>query len=305
MDMQVIIQQMAILFILLALGYVAGKSKVLSADTGRAMSKIVLHILIPCTILNSAMSGNISITGREALIFLIISLLSFLVAHIVAIPATRALGGDKSNHGLYGYMAAYGNVAFVGFPATYAIFGASSAFYVTLYNIPYAVLAFSAGIIMISKSRENVKMKAVLNPAFICAIIAILIYFTGYKTPMIIMETVKTIGGATTPSSLIVIGASLAQIPIKSVVLEWRLYPVTILKLIVIPVIIWLVFKPFITSELMLGVLVILSGMPTAATAAMVALEYGGNGRIASSGVFMTTLLSCASVPMLAYLLLK
>ena len=304
MDMQAIIRQMIILFVLLALGFVAGKSKLLTSDTGKSMSKIVLHILIPCTILNSAMVGGISITGGEAILFLFLSVASVMIAHLIAIPSVRALRGDKANRGLFGYMAAYGNVAFVGFPVTNAIFGASSTFYVTLYNIPFALLAFSAGIIMISNNTENVKMKAVMNPAFICGLIAILIHYTGVTTPFFIAEPVRLISSATTPCSMLVIGASLAQIPIKSVLIEWRLYPVTLLKLVIIPVIIWLIFKPFIPNELMLGVLVIISGMPTAATAAMVALEYGGNGQIASSGVFMTTLLSCASIPLLVYLLL-
>ena len=305
MDMRAIINQMIILFVLVALGYVAGKTKVLTADTGKTMSKIVLHILIPCTVINSAVNGNINITGSEAIIFLLVTLLSFLLAHLIAIPAARALGGNKANRGLFGYMAAYGNVAFIGFPVTYAIFGAASTFYVTIYNIPFAILAFSAGIIMISNNVENVKIKAVLNPAFICGLIAVAIYFTGVTAPFFISEPVRLLSNATTPCSMLVIGALLAQIPVKSVISEWRLYFVSALKLIVIPVIVWFVFKQFLSNELMLGVLLIISGTPTATTAAMVALEYGGDGQVASSGVFMTTLLSCATIPLLVYMFLR
>ena len=300
---------MIILFVLLALGYVAGKTKLLTADTGKSVSKIVLHILIPSTVLNSAVNGNIDITSKDAMLFLLMTLVSLLVAYIIAIPVSHALvphpSGDKAKRGLYGYMAAYGNVAFIGFPVANAIFGAPSAFYVTLYNIPFAVFAFSVGIIMISNNVKNVKIKAVVNPAFICGIISIAIYFTGFTMPFFIAEPIRMISNATTPCSMLVIGASLAQIPIKNVVSEWRLYIVALLKLIIIPTVVWLVFKQFISNGLMLGVLVALSGMPTGSTAAMVAMEYGGDGQIASSGVFMTTLLSCASIPLLVYMLLR
>ena len=309
MDMQAIINQMIILFVLLAIGYVAGKTKLLTADTGKSVTKIVLHILIPSTILNSAVNGNIDITSKDAMFFLLLSLLSFLVAHIIAIPATRALAshsaGDKANRGLYGYMAAYGNVAFIGFPVANAIFGASSAFFVTLYNVPFAVFALSVGIIMISNNVKNVKIKAVVNPAFICGLISIAIYFTGFTMPFFIAEPIRMISSATTPCSMLVIGASLAQIPMMKVISKWKLYIVALLKLIIIPTIVWLIFKQFISSGIMLGVLVALSGMPTASTSAMVALEYGGDGEIASSGVFLSTLLSCASIPLLVYLLLR
>jgi hypothetical protein len=54
----------------------------------------------------------------------------------------------------------------------------------------------------------------------------------------------------------------------------------------------------------MLGMLVVLSAMPTAAIAAMIAIEYGNDERVASGGIFITTLLSCATIPLIVFLLL-
>jgi malate permease and related proteins len=61
----------------------------------------------------------------------------------------------------------------------------------------------------------------------------------------------------------------------------------------------------FISDQLMLGVLVVLSAMPTATNATMMSLEYGGNERLASKTVFITTLFSIATIPLLVFLLLS
>ena len=304
MDMQVILSQMAVLFILLAVGFVGGKVKLLSVETGRFLSKIVINITAPCTILNSVLSGDVNITAGETVIFLLLSFLAYLIFILISVPSARALGGEKSNRGLYSYMAAFGNTAFMGFPVVIAIFGNASAFYVALFNIPFILLTFSLGIFLISGKGNKFNPKVLINPSIIAALAATLIAITGFRAPTVVTESVRHLGSMTTPGSMLVIGSTLAHVALKDVFSQWRLYPVTLLKLIVMPVVTWLIFKQFISSELLLGILVVLSAMPTAAMAAMVSIEYGGNERLASGGVSMTTLISGATIPLIVYLLL-
>jgi len=304
MDMRVILSQMAVLFILLAVGFVGGKVKLLSVETGKLLSKIVINITTPCTILNSVMGGDVNITVGETAVFLLLAFLAYLLYILISIPMARALGGDKENRGLYSYMAAFGNTAFMGFPVIIAIFGAASAFYVALFNIPFILLTFSVGIILISGKGSKFDPKVFLNPSIMAALAAALIALTGFRAPMVVAESVRHIGGMTTPGSMLVIGSTLASVSFRDVFSEWRLYPVALVKLIVMPVVAWLVFRQLVGNEVLLGIIVILSGMPAAAMSAMIAIEYGGNGRIASGGVSMTTLLSGATIPLIVYLLL-
>ena len=73
--------QMVVLFIVLALGYVGNKAKVLNADSNRLLSRLVLNITMPCTVLYSVMNGAVTATGREALLFILLSLVSFAVIY--------------------------------------------------------------------------------------------------------------------------------------------------------------------------------------------------------------------------------
>ena len=304
MDMQVILSQMVVLFILLAVGFIGGKVKLISVDASKFLSKIVINITSPCTILSSVLSGEVNITTGATMVFLLISFIAHFLFILVSIPAARVLGGDKSNRGLYSYMAAFGNTAFMGFPVIIAIFGNASAFYVALFNIPFFLLTFSVGIMLISGKGGKFDPKVLVSPMIVSAIVAIVVAVSGLKAPVVITEPIRLLGNITTPGSMLVIGSTLARVSFKEVFSEWRLYPVALLKLVILPVLTWLVFKNFVSSAMLLGVIVILAGMPTAAMAAMVAIEYGGNERIASGGVSMTTLLSGATIPLVVYLLL-
>ena len=318
MDIQVIISQMAVLFILIAVGYIVGKIKMLTPDGVKTLSKIVLNISTPSMILYSVLSDTGSITGSNTAYFMFMILLLYILFFLIAIPAGRVLGrlrpdeqcvpgseqSGSANGGLYSFMIVFGNVGFMGFPVAHAIFGAESMFYVALVNVVFNILAYSVGIIMISEKGGKVNFKVLLNATFISSLISFTIVFTGFRAPLIITDTVRIASGLNTPCAMLVIGATLAQVPAKDVFTKWRLYPVAFLKMVVVPVITWLVFKQIVTDELLLGVLVVLSGMPIAAAVAMIAVEYGGDERVASSGVFLTTLISSVTIPLVVYVLL-
>jgi len=304
MDMQAITSQLAVLFILLVLGYAGGKLKVLTPDTGKVMTRLVMNITLPCMALSSVVGGDLRITGGETAFYMLMSLLVFLIVIIIALVSARFLVKDKQSRGLYSYMIIFSNSAFMGYPVSFAIYGEASVFYIALFNITFLILVFTLGTILMSNKGGKADIKAILCPALITAVLVIPLALFGFKAPQIIADAIRLTGSMTTPASMLIIGVSLSLVPIKDVFSEWRLYPMALIKLLVVPALTWLVLKPIIADDLVLGMLVVISAMPTAAIAAMHAIEHGNNVRTASAGIFLTTLASCASIPLIVYLLL-
>jgi len=322
-ELDVIITQMAVLFCIMAIGFIVGKVKMLTPDGNKLLTRLVLFIALPCTILNSVFENEIDLTVGDTLYFLLMSLLTFLIAFAVSIPVIYLLGGEKKNRGLLNFMSVFSNCGFMGFPVVIAIMGISSAYYVALFNIPFNAIVFSIGIFMISsggkqgdgssafshekteqKNRPPAFLKPLINPVLIVALLAVPMALFGFRPPQILADAVRITGGITTPGGMLVIGSTLAYVPLKTILSEWRIIPVTLLKLIIIPIVTWLILRNIISNDLLLGVLVIVSAMPSAAMASMLAIEYGGNEKTASAGVFLTTLLCGITVPLLVYLLL-
>jgi len=305
-----IINRMAVLFIIMAIGFIVGKAKLLTPEGNKSLTRVILFVALPCTILNSVFENESNITANDTIYFLLMTLLTFAIAFAVSIPIVRLLGGDKTHRGLMTFMSVFSNSGFMGFPVVIAIFGVSSAYYIALFNIPFNLIIFTIGVYLIasghssSEGKKKFNPKLLLNPTLIVASLAIPLALVGFRPPMVVAEAVRITGSMTTPGGMLIIGATLANVPFKTVFSEWRIIPVTLLKLIIVPIVTWFILRQIITNDLMLGVLVVISGMPSAAMASMFAIEYGGNEKTASAGVFLTTLLCGITVPLIVYLFL-
>jgi len=303
MDIGATISQLAILFILLALGYAGCKLNALTPDTGKVLTKLVLNITLPSTILASVIGGNLSIDGGETAFFMLFVLFAFFIYIVVAFPIARTLSKDKGMRGLFTACIVFGNVAFMGLPVASAIFGPGAIFYIALFNVPFWIAIFSYGVLLVSGKSDSFQLKLLLNPVLIASVLVIPIALSGLRAPDIVVSALELTGSITTPASMLIIGVMLAQAPIKNVFIKWQFYLLSFVKLILLPILVWFIFRPFIANETMLGVIVVLSAMPTASLAAIFAIEYDNNPITASSTVFLTTMLSGITIPLIVFLL--
>ena len=103
---------------------------------------------------------------------------------------------------------------------------------------------------------------------------------------------------------MMIIGATLARIPFKTVFDELRLYPYTILKQLVLPIIAYYLLSSFIKDPLILGVTLICIAMPVGNSAVLFTNLCGGNNELAAKSVFITTIISIITIPIIVALFL-
>lgn len=82
-----------------------------------------------------------------------------------------------------------------------------------------------------------------------------------------------------------------------------RIYIYCLIKLLIFPILLWMILRDFSLSPIMIGVPVIIVGMPVASTSVILCKEYGGNDILASEGVFISTMLSILSIPLIVLIL--
>jgi predicted permease len=182
--MTAIIFQMATLFLIMASGYTANKFKIMTEESNRLVSKLVVNIAMPCTILGSVLGGQAA-GGMEPVCFLILSFGAFLMAFIVCWPLPRLLRAREGDGGMYRFMTVFGNVGFMGFPVIQSVFGSGAVFYVTLYNIAFNVLCFSAGIIMVSGKSGKINPKLFINPTMVVSLLTVIVFYSKLQLPVI------------------------------------------------------------------------------------------------------------------------
>lgn len=302
MDITILTTKMIELFIIMFLGYIIYKLKVVDDNFTKKYSKLILDVALPAMILSSVLN----LEERQALgdvltAFAVSAVLFFLLLPIIGFILAKVLRVKRDQEGLYIYMNTFSNVGFMGFPVINALSGATGMFYAAIFNLVFNLSIFTLGVWLMNKNnseKSGFNPKLLCTPGVIVAALSIVIYFLNIKPPAIICDTIESIGSITSPSAMLIIGCTLAKMNLKSIFGDWRIYPWTIIKQLIIPLLLWIPFTMVIKNELLLTITYILSAMPVANSAVLFANTYGGDTELAARGVFLSTLISLITVPL-------
>jgi len=183
-----------------------------------------------------------------------------------------------------------------------AMYGEKAIFYVAIFNLIFNLSIFTVGVPIMNYGKENSEsfsLKSLKTPGVICSLLAIIIYFLNIKIPPTIGSACSSVGSITTPIAMLLIGSTLAKMDLKEVFNDFKVYLFSIVKQIIIPIAIWPILKLLIQNEYVLGITLVMILMPIANTSILFATEYKGNEGLAAKTVFMTTLISIVSIPII------
>jgi len=131
------------------------------------------------------------------------------------------------------------------------------------------------------------------------------LFFLHIQLPDVVNTALFTMGDATTPMAMLILGCTIAEMPLRELFDEWRVYIFVVLKLLIMPVLVFLLLRPLAGSvdPLLAQVLVVLSAVPVATNATMLSIEYGGNNKLVAQGIFFSTIISVLTIPLLVFIL--
>jgi predicted permease len=306
MEMNNILNQMAVLFLILLTGYVAAKLNVVDDIANHRFSKFVIHLTAPALIISSVTGNNNLGSLQDMLTILLLSFGYFLVIPLLSLPLVKLLRVPPEDKNLYLFMFIFHNNVFMGFPVVKSLFGEGAVFYAAIFNFPNTLFLYTLGIYLVKRQQSPAdvfEIRKIFNAGTYAIFLAVLLFIFKIQLPGFLKEAIALVGSITTPLSLMVIGASLSAIPLGEVLKEKKLYPLTLISLIGIPVMMLFLLKLFIFNEIIRGVLVVLAAMPVASLAVMFCNEYGGNTSLAAKSILFTTLFTIVNIPFLAFLI--
>lgn len=307
MEVYEILKTMVVLFSIILLGYFVNKIKILDKTTNVKLSQLVLKVTTPALILSSVASGGESLVDKgEIISIFFIGIGMYLFSILFAWVVVKLLKYNDENSAIYQMMIIFPNYGFIGYPILGSLYGNSVIFPYSILHIPFNVLLFSYGVYLIKKGDggNKFKFKDVVNPGVIASLIAMFIFLLDIKLPDLFVQTCSLVGDSTIPLSMLLIGSSLALIPIKSIFTESKIYVITFIKLIIFPIIIFYIAKIFLNDELIISFIILSVALPTASSVGMLTTQYGLSEKIGSVGVFITTILSIITLPFIMALLL-
>ena len=320
MHIGVIVAQMSKLFLLLILGVALAKLEILDVHTKQKLTKLLLYVTTPMMMIDAFHDRMLMLASQPEqnglgvgmlflysfAFYLILIALSFVIVYGIRTP--------KKDRRLYIFMTIFGNVGFMGFPVVSSVYGTEGLFYAAILNSVFNIFVYTFGVVLMGGAgTEETASKAaqlraipwkklLLTPAVICTAVGLLIFVFRIRMPEILADTCDTLGGLTSPLAMLVVGANLNGMKGKDMLKNMRMNLYVLLRQIALPLVFWLIISRFVKHDVLAPTLLLLACMPVANTTALFATEYGGNEKLASQGIFLTTLFSLVSFPLIVWI---
>lgn len=306
MDISILKTQMLIIFIMISTGFCLRKAGILGKTIDSGLTKLVLYFTMPCMILNSEIGSETKQDPQMVFKFFIIAVVMYVMLPVIAFLIVRLLRIPTQIRGLYQFMLVFGNIGFMGFPVIGALYGPETILYAGIFNIIFNLVAYTYGIMVVAgdnvqgqQASFSFSINKLLTPGISISILAIVIYFIGVSFPDWVKSPVASFGNMTTPLAMMLIGSTLAGMDLKEVFADKRVYFFALLKEILLPVALFPLMKLAIRDQFLLQFTFILLIMPTANTSVLFAKEYDADENLAAKCVFITTMVSIVTIPLL------
>ncbi|MEI3381531.1 MAG: AEC family transporter [Dorea sp.] len=299
-----LMKQIAELFLMILMGYIVVKAGLLKGDDSKVISKIVLYLIIPCVIINAFQVDYTSEKVKELLLVFAASVL----LQVVLLAAVWAVGKILHLNEVETASIYYSNSGNLIVPIVTFILGKEWVLYGCVFMSVQLVFIWTHGKNILSREGKMDWRKIVLNVNMISVFAGVVLFFTKIRLPEILNQTLSSVGSMIGPASMIVTGMLIAEMSLKKIFTNGRVYFISFLRLIVVPVISLILLKisglvsghPDGKKLLLIVFLAVIT--PSASTVTQMCQVYGNDSKYASAINVMTTLLSIITMPLMVLL---
>ena len=300
------VEVMLTLFAILVVGYIAARLGYMGGEFDKKLSSLVINFTCPSLILSSAMTGELP-DRRLILPLLGISTLTYIILAGMALFLPRYLTHKKDDEGIVGFALMFGNVGFMGYPVVASIFGHRAVFYAAVLNVINTFAVFTIGTILIEGDlgdKKHFQKKVLYSTPMLSAYLAMLIVAFGIDNiPGLISQPLTMIGNITVPAALLIIGSSMSQLSLRTMLGNPTVYVTTLFRLFLIPLGFYYLCMALGFDQYVVSINTIVIAMPVATYGTILCLKYNRDTTLITEITLITTLLSMLTIPLLTLFL--
>ena len=330
--------QMGVMLLIVAAGYLARRFSWLDPAADGAFSQIIVRMTAPCLVFYGIVGNREKLLSGSLLQVVLAVAGVVTLAGGLAMLLYRGRHLRPDHRSVLRVATMFGNVSFLGIPLCYGLFGqddndsidgglgndgldgglgndsldggagndvlsyASGLMYASLYAAAQDALYWSVGVAMMRGGHGKLDWKRLVNPSLVGILLAVVLVATGVPVPAFLVKTASTVGAATLPLSLLVVGAGFHGVKLDGRTLA-GLLPVAGLKLVLVPTLMVLALSLVPMDPMARAVLAMEMAMPSGAATVALARTNGQDWQFAAGAVMLTTLLSAVTVPLTAVIL--
>ncbi len=302
------LNQLAFLFGFIVIGYILMKAKLLPDNAAGVLSKLENMLFIPALVMGTFIDGftvdKLSSMWLPLLVSAIILAVSVPLAFLVAKLTTK----DRYLKNIYAYGLVFSNFGFMGnavvaglFPhifMEYMIFQLPLWVGIYVWGVPCLLMADTE-----KKRSLGQSVRSFVNPMFIGMLIGMVIGLLNVKLPAFVTSLITVSGNCMSPIAMLLTGMVISTISLKCAFTNWRIYLVTAVRLLLLPLL-FVLLAQWIPMPKTTYICALCSlAMPLGLTPVVVPSGLGKDVSDAASLALVSHLLSGMTIPLIFMLL--
>ena len=294
-----VFEQVVILFAFVALGYFLSKSGKVNAQHSKVLSSVLVNVILPFNVLK-AFWGNFTMEYlSENYVMVTVSLAVLLVIAVVAFFAGKLFGKNKYVQKVYEYSVVVPNMGYMGYPLAEAMYGAAGLMDLMMFGIPVSLYIYIYGYPILTKTKFN--LKELFNPTIVSMIIAMGLGLSGLQMPALVSNILGKGSACMGPISMLLTGIVISEYNLKEILGDVRIYIMSALRLVVIPVIIGAALSLFVSKDIV-RIAVLLYALPCGLNTVVFPKLVNENCKIGAGLALVSHLAACATIPLVFWL---
>lgn len=302
----IVLNQIGIFLILIIFGILAVKFGILDEHSLGSVSKLVMRMALPAYIFINTAEGATRQGLAESLLVIPLAIALYLMLFLLSLLLEKVFHLKGNRGHVFRAIVMFGNVGFMGIPLVVELYPDTALLYISLFTILDQGLFWTYGVSLtkpVSEQKEKISLKNLknlLSPALVAIVAATVLVLLNIHLPKLLTTTLSKLGTASMPLSLLYIGGMLSMTDVRKVLRCGELYAEIGLKMLVLPIVFFLVMKLCQVPTDMAGTMTFLTGLPAINMVAMLSKNNGSDGDYAVCAVMMTTLACLVTLPLVS-----
>lgn len=291
-------QQVAVLFILIFVGFGCAKSGLLKKAAVDGMTDLVLYIVTPCILITSfqrefdhKMLGALGVALLTAMGF---HLLNIVFAH------TLVRDREKRRESVLRFGLVFSNAGYMSLPLQNEMLGADGVFFGAAVVAIFNLLAWTYGLVLMGGDIKLINFrKLIFNPGVMGVIIGLAFFVFSFELPSVIVSPMEKLAALNTPLPMLIIGFYMAEAKIVPVLKDFKVHLVMLLRLLAVPLVMLAVLLALgVRDRTLVVACVIAACAPSAAMTTMFAAKFNQDTPLSVGLVSLSTLVSIVTMPL-------
>ena len=294
---------------IIAIGFGLGRRAKADGQAMALLSRLVMSVALPAYMVANLMGGYDRARLLALLPGLPVPFIVMLLSYSLALPVARAARISGTRRGVFASLFALSNTIFIGLPVNEILFGAASLPFVLLYYIANTTLFWTIGVYGIARDAAAMGGKPaarivsvegfrrMLSPPLLAFLASAILILLGVKIPPFLLDLTKTVGGMTTPLSMIFVGMAVASVDWRNIRPDLDLALLLGGRFVLSPLLLVLAVRWTDLPQLMKSVFLIQASMPAMTQVPIVARAYGADAEYAGVMTSITTVASLLTIP--------